>query len=344
MTPFLLTSFVMHRYILEPYTGKNSRYTCPQCDHRYRFKRYIDTLTNKPLGEHVGRCDRADNCGYHFTPRDYYAQNPRTVLRQAQDDTRARFDVLPRKLVDDTTRVYQRNHFVQFLITLFGAHTAITLADRYKIGSSRHWPGATIFWQIDVNDSVRTGKIMLYNQTDGRRVKVPFNHVTWVHVLSRKSQVESPKSNPGVSSKSEVLSPKSNTDSRLPAHDFRLQQCFFGEHLLHTDPFMTVAIAESEKTAVIAGFFYPKYIWLACGSLDGLNYDKCKVLKEREVILFPDVNGYDKWKMKAREMNLRFPNARFRVNDTLERTATEEERAKGIDMADRWIDELGVPK
>jgi hypothetical protein len=156
-------------------------------------------------------------------------------------------------------------------------------------------------------------------------VKQPFNHIHWVHVLSQKS---------------EVLSQKSNPDLRLKTKDFRLKQCFFGEHLLLSDPFKTVAIAESEKTAVIASFFYPKYIWLAAGSLEGLSRDKYSVLKDREVKLYPDVNGYDKWKQKAREMKLRLPTARFTVDDTLERTATAEERKQGIDIADRWIEQL----
>ncbi|MBS1523918.1 MAG: hypothetical protein JST50_23145 [Bacteroidetes bacterium] len=322
-----------HRYTLEPYTGIDSRYACPNCNHRHRFTRYIDTLTNKPLADHVGKCDRVDSCGYHVTPRDFFAQNPRAMLRVPQHDTRS-FDTLPRKYVDDTAKEYERNNFVQFLITLFGAHTAIILADKYKIGTSKHWPGATIFWQIDVNDRVRTGKIMLYNRTDGHRVKVPFNHIAWVHsVLMRNAegQMQNEKK-------------EENSAIGIPTSDFKLKQCFFGEHLLNTDPFKIMAIVESEKTAVICSFFYPKYIWLACGSLEGLNYDKCKVLKEREVILFPDVNGYDKWKKKAREMNLRFPAARFRVNNVLERTATEEERSKGIDMADRWIEQLANGK
>jgi len=315
----------MHRYTLEPYTGRDSRHACPQCNRRGKFKHYIDTTTGQPLAAHVGRCDRVDSCGYHYPPRDYFAKNgPRTLLRQAQDDTR-RFDTLPMKLVDATTKEYQRNNLVQFLAKCVGQHMAITLADRYKIGTSKHWPGATIFWQIDTDDRVRTGKVMLYNAADGHRMKKPFNHITWAHKLSPKS---------------EVLSQKSDTGSRLSTQDFRLQQCFFGEHLLKTDPFKTVAIAESEKTAVICSFMYPKYIWLACGSLEGLNYDKCRVLKEREVILFPDVNGYDKWRAKAREMKLRYPAARFRVDSTLERTANWHERYLGIDMADRWIEQL----
>ena len=315
----------MHRYILQHYTGKDSRHTCPQCHRRSRYKYYIDTQTGQPLADHVGRCDRADGCGYHYPPRLYLAGLPAT-LRQAEGDTDAKpFDTIPRNYVDKTTTEYRRNNFVQFLAKCVGMHMAVTLADRYKIATSKHWPGATIFWQIDVNDKVRTGKIMLYNETDGHRVKKPFNHVTWVHRLSPKS---------------EVLSQKSNPDLRLLTLDFRLQQCFFGEHLLSTDPFKTIAIAESEKTAVICSFMNPKYIWLASGSLEGINIDKCRVLKEREVILFPDVNGYEKWRTKAREMNLRYPNARFRVDNTLERIATDEERERGIDMADRWIEQL----
>lgn len=303
----------MHRYILQPYSGRDSRHTCPHCNHRRRsFKLYIDTETGEPLADHVGKCDRIDGCGYHYPPRDYFAGQP-AMLRVPQHDTHIkRFDTMPQKLVEATITEYWRNNFVQFLAKCVGMHTAVTLADRYKIGTSKHWPGATIFWQIDVNDKVRTGKVMLYNPEDGHRVKQPFNHVTWAHAL--------------VGSKKDA--------------NFQLRQCFFGEHLLHTDPFKTVAIAESEKTAVICSFVYPKYIWLASGSLEGINVDKCRVLKKREVILFPDVNGYDKWRMKAREMNLRYPAARFRVDATLERTATWHERYLGIDMADRWIEQL----
>jgi hypothetical protein len=169
---------------------------------------------------------------------------------------------------------------------------------------------------------------MLYNRTDGHRVKQPFNHISWVHGL--------------LSPKSEVDSQKSKTDLRPETKEYRLQQCFFGEHLLPADPFKTVAIAESEKTAVICSFFYPKYIWLAAGSLEGLNRDKCKVLKDRSVILYPDVNGYDKWRQKAREMKLRLVTANFTVDGTLERTATPAERERGIDMADRWIEQLTI--
>lgn len=34
---------------------------------------------------------------------------------------------------------------------------------RYRIGTNNHWPNATIFWQIDQQQKVHTGKIMLYD-------------------------------------------------------------------------------------------------------------------------------------------------------------------------------------
>jgi hypothetical protein len=314
-----------HRYILESYNSRNSRYACPNCNHRRKtLTRYIDVQTGKHIADEVGKCDRLDACGYHYPPRDYFAGNK--PVNSSQPVAAKPFDTLPRHLVDDTTKEYERNNFVQFLTRCFDERTAMRLAGLYKIGTSKHWPGATIFWQIDADDRIRTGKVMLYNRTDGHRVKQPFNHVTWSHTL--------------LSPKSKVASPKSGIDSGLQTQDFRLKQCFFGEHLLKTDPYKTVAIAESEKTAIICTNFYPKYIWLAAGSMEGLSREKCKVLKDRRVILFPDVNGYGKWRMKAREMNLRYVASRFSVDDTLERVASDEERARGIDMADRWIDQL----
>lgn len=86
---------------------------------------------------------------------------------------------------------------------------------RYRIGTSNHWPNATIFWQIDQQQKVHTGKIMLYDYHTGHRVKDPFNHIVWVH-------------------KSE------NTKN------FHLKQCLFGLHLLRPDT-KIVAIVEAEK-------------------------------------------------------------------------------------------------
>jgi len=320
----------MHRYILQPYQGRGSRFVCPECcDNRRTFKRYIDTQTNAYLADHVGKCDRIDHCGYHYPPRDYFASGgsvqgyPNTINHEPQPINY--FDTLPFEYLRETERAFKRNNFVAFLVRCFGEDTAYRLAYQYHIGTSKHWPGATIFWQVDVNDKLRTGKIMLYNPADGHRVKQPYNHIAWAHSLVSSKQLS-------------VGSNKANC--KQATANFTLQQCFFGEHLLKAHPNKIVAIAESEKTAVICSFFQPDHIWLAAGSLEGLSLEKCKVLKGRRVILFPDTNGYEKWIQKARELNLRIPTATFAVDQILQRNATPEEHAQGIDLADLWIEQI----
>ena len=65
-----------HRFILEPYKGVSTRHTCPNCHRQRCFSKYIDTEKQIKFPEYVGRCDHEQKCGYHFTPRDYFKQNP----------------------------------------------------------------------------------------------------------------------------------------------------------------------------------------------------------------------------------------------------------------------------
>ncbi len=85
---------------------------------------------------------------------------------------------------------YNENNFVKFLLRLFGSEITKQLIEKYFIGTSNHWPGANVFWQIDIAGKVRTGKIMLYNPTTGKRVKEPYNHITWVHAALKLPEYE----------------------------------------------------------------------------------------------------------------------------------------------------------
>ncbi len=325
----------MHRFVLQPYKSPASRFRCPQCLHNRRtFTRYIDLETDSHLADHVGKCDREYQCGYHYTPRQYFAENPgdeRLRHEKVRDTTPAKdqFNQLPANLVTESTlqSAYFDNNFIQFLAPIFGWKTLMKAAQQYRIGTAKHWHGATVFWQIDTKGRVRTGKIMLYDEATCKRVKKPFNHIAWVHTL--------------LSPKSKVLSLESQltSDLRLSTQDFLLRQCFFGEHLLPLHPTKPVGITESEKTAVMASILMPQFVWLAAGALNGLDERKCRVLKNREVVLFPDVGAYHHWTECARSLNLKIPTATFTVHQEMERTATPEERATGADMADRWIEE-----
>ena len=53
--------------------AKRGKWVCPECG-RKTFVCYVDTNGNV-LNEGVGKCDRADKCAYHYTPRQYFADN-----------------------------------------------------------------------------------------------------------------------------------------------------------------------------------------------------------------------------------------------------------------------------
>ena len=65
-----------YRYQLERYRGRSTRHVCPQCGRKNVFTRYIDTYNNIYINDIVGKCNRLDKCGYHYTPHQYFTDNP----------------------------------------------------------------------------------------------------------------------------------------------------------------------------------------------------------------------------------------------------------------------------
>ena len=307
-----------HRYILEPYKGMNTRHTCPNCQQREKtFSLYIDTATGEHVHPTVGRCNRESNCGNHYTPKQYFQDNnisfdrplfnqisPRPIAIKAKPIV-----FIPVEKFNASQQHFETNHFVKFLNGLFGVEITNQLIKDYCIGTSKHWNGATVFWQKDIQGKFRTGKIIQYEIIDSaasiigkdcKRNKANLPPVYWVH-------------------------------SALKISDFK--QCLFGEHLL-IDKTKPVAIVESEKTAVIASIYRPQFIWLASGGKDGLNAEKCSVLKGRTVVLFPDLDGFEKWSSNANELS---HIAKFTVSSLLNSKATEAERKQQFDIADYLI-------
>ena len=64
-----------YRFHLEKYhTG--CKKLCPQCGCKACFTRYVDSKREIKFPDYVGRCDHEQSCGYHFTPRGYFQENP----------------------------------------------------------------------------------------------------------------------------------------------------------------------------------------------------------------------------------------------------------------------------
>jgi len=60
------------------------KFLCPNC-HKKRFVRYKDLETDRYLPDYAGRCDRETNCGYHYTPKQLFKEEPQ--LKQEYDKT-----------------------------------------------------------------------------------------------------------------------------------------------------------------------------------------------------------------------------------------------------------------
>lgn len=295
-----------YNYILEPYNGTKSRFTCPNCGAKQSFAKYIDSETKEYLSDYVGRCNREEKCGYHYKPKQYFDDNQITEFKpqfKPQKPTiQKEPDFIEAGLFTQSLKAYDKNNFVSFLNTLFDTEVVNELVARYYIGTSKKWNGATIFWQIDEQMKVRTGKIMLYNPETGKRVKEPYNHFSWVH--------------------KEINKP-----------DFSLNQSLFGLHLMKGNR-KPIAVVESEKTAIISSVYLPDFIWLATGGLNNLSKSRFEPLRGRKVVLYPDLGAFDKWSEKTKELK---SICSISISDLLEQVATEKERDGGFDVADYLI-------
>ena len=201
-------------YNLQKYRGISSRYTCPSCGRPRCFTRYVDE-EGKPLHETVGRCDHESSCGYHYTPKQFFADHP--DLKPGKDWREERpawldkekpkeLCVIPDSIVTRSVRYNYDSDLLTFLRTVIDPVVLEGLIDDYRISVTKS--RATIFFQIDVQGRCRTGKIMMYNPETGHRIKDPDvpGRVTWVHSMMKKA-------------------------GKLPAN-WELSQCLFGEHLL----------------------------------------------------------------------------------------------------------------
>ena len=122
----------------------------------------------------------------------------------------------------------------------------------YRIASTPDQ--SIIFLQLDTVGQCRTGKIMHYSPSTGKRIKdetIP-GRINWLDTtLKRRHQL-----------------PK----------DWQLTQCLFGEHLLPQHPDKTLALM-------------PQYLWLATGGKSQFN-NRLASLKGRKIIAFPDIDAY----------------------------------------------------
>ena len=142
------------------------------------------------------------------------------------------------------------NNLLKYLRNTYGNTNTDVVKKMYYIGTSKD--NGTVFWNINRNTKVQKAKVSYYNLNGKRtnKFKVPYK----------------------------------NEDGYYG--------CLFGEHLLDIDENKdkAVILVESEKTAIVCAMYYPKYVWIAYGGINGLTNDKISNLIGRKVILIPDMS------------------------------------------------------
>ena len=356
----------VYKYTLDKGSKK---FLCPNCNKK-TFVKYIDTETGNYLTNDFGKCDREQNCNYHKAPpkgNKYYLIKVLS-LKEITDkaikttDVNGIISIIPKSqileqsknecwisewflknstiqyltnefkyhysnisgFVNEVKQIVQplpiapsfhslelldkmyceqpqTDHLTEFLKMRFSKDEVFKAMQNYFITGTNHfWFYSTVFWQIDDKEQIHAGKIMQYDRFTGKRVKEPYNHINWLHIATKEL-------------------------------NFNLNQCLFGLHRVTEDYQKTIAIVESEKTAIIMSILLPHYIWIATGSKGNFKFEMLKPLKKRNIVSFPDKGEYINWLNKATELNA--IGFKISVSDLIENTDFE----NGFDLADYYL-------
>lgn len=284
---------------------------CPSC-HRKGYKPYLypdGTLVH----EECGRCDHESSCGYHVSPKEWFREHPDNSDGRHAHDVKPSVPPVPPPMVSIPWKHViaasclnpgaGHNPLLRYWWTFFShvpeerRQTALLYTGRmtqalrkYHVGTLQaEGTGYTIWWIIDENGIVRSGKAMRY-KADGHRDKTHPRAFIWMHRLAGLREEQ-------------------------PEHA-QYVSCLFGLHRLK-EGVTEVHIVESEKTAVMMSVFRPDLCWMATMGLGNLNRFALSPLIEKGILIVchPDKDGYDKWDERVRQIRHDEPNVRIHVSD-----------------------------
>lgn len=287
---------------------------CPACG-RQGYKPYLYP-DGTVISEECGRCDHESSCGYHVSPRAYFADHP-------DSGNKGCHTIEPRPVRQSPPRVEVPGYWISRLYCLAPRagknpllrwwwqffeevrdeyrNIASTFQQRmrdalslYGVGTLEHdGTGYTVWWIVDEDGHVRSGKAMRYLD-NGHRDKTSERSFLWMHRLPTVLACQQPGA--------------------------EYSSCLFGLHLLKRG-YKQVQVVESEKTAVMMSVFRPDMCWMATMGMGNLNRYSLSPLTERgvTVVLHPDVDGYEKWTERAKEIRRECPQADIVVSDYVRR-------------------------
>lgn len=187
----------------------------------------------------------------------------------------------------------------------------------YMVGTTHEGGDFTIFWQVDEQARLRTGKMMKYRANGHRRKEGKYNN-DWMHSRLERRHLYDP-------------------------NKLEVKSCYFGQHLIDAFPNATINIVESEKTALIMAIAYGDYeqrLWIACGGKGHLNRQEMLpfIERNRHIVLYPDKDAVEEW----RQLALATGYKRISIDDEyLIRYWKPEdgEKADIADLMERWLHE-----
>jgi len=240
-----------YKYSLE--TGSRKHH-CPACTKK-TFVRYVFTGTKDYAGEEFGRCDRENNCGYHRIPGSDTPAPPHPLTKEKLPPPAVLF---PDPLYLEKIRNTEAVNFGKFCRETLG----IPAEHLRNWGVGGHWK-FTAFILATKAQAVNV-KFVAYTP-EGKRDK-------------SEGTGGAPNFIPHYLGKAYLRSQKIETDNaRLEDWQdyYKFNRCFYGEHLW--DPVKDTCLVESEKTAVIAAFFFPDFNWLATGGNHGMLFEQFQI-------------------------------------------------------------------
>jgi hypothetical protein len=240
-----------YKYGLE--TGSRKHH-CPACTKK-TFVRYVYTGTREYVGEEFGRCDRENNCGYHRLPGSDMPDPPHPLTKEKLPPPSI---IFPTAEYLEKIRSTEAPNFGKFCLESLG----ITIEHLQKWGVGGHWKFTAFI--LATREQVVNVKFVAYTP-EGKRDK-------------SEGTAGAPNFIPHYLGKAYLRSQKIETDNaRLEDWQdyYKFLRCFYGEHLW--DPAKDTCLVESEKTAVIAAFFFPDYNWLATGGAHGMTFEQFQI-------------------------------------------------------------------
>lgn len=169
---------------------------CPDCG-RKSFNLYVDSLGEVAFPEDIGWCDHSGcNSQHDHSPARYFQEYPEKRPKGYQDNRTFAIQSLPLKPIEPKPLIfmpqelmmhslkgYESNSLFKYLCMKVGEDKVRNAFQQYNVGTACLWNGSTIFWQIDIDGNVRTGKIIKYGP-DGHRVKTSERSlINWTHSL-----------------------------------------------------------------------------------------------------------------------------------------------------------------